>query len=64
MYISCRFRNEHDDYNVIMVKAIADRLAEVGAYVYMYTQYIHTEHKKILLFKFKVKLTDYLYHKI
>lgn len=27
--VMCRFEAEHDDYSIIMVKALADRLAEV-----------------------------------
>jgi 5-methyltetrahydrofolate--homocysteine methyltransferase len=26
-----KYEKEHDDYNIIMVKALADRLAEVGS---------------------------------
>ena len=34
-----RYRSEHDDYSIIMVKALADRLAEVHLYyIFMHVQ--------------------------
>lgn len=31
LYIFIRFQEQHDDYNIIMLKALADRLAEAFA---------------------------------
>ena len=35
LFVYHRFEAEHDDYNIIMVKALADRLVEVQAIVFI-----------------------------
>ena len=45
----CRFEGELDDYSIIMVKALSDRLAEVGDLIcVMLSQFLLGYHSSVL----------------